>query len=110
MTIERSLMIARMNPADASEVARLFASTDVGDLPRRMGVRHRALFRLHDVYAHLIEAEAGLGERIRDARRDDPEFCELSAAVDHLVNPWDPEHWTGPLDSRATQFYRWTAL
>jgi hypothetical protein len=108
MTVERTLMIARMEPGDAGRVADLFAASDASELPHRLGVRHRQLFHLHGVYAHLIEAEPGLPERLRAARQD-AEFVEIRSAVDRLVTPWSPDGWRGPLDSRATPFYRWSA-
>ncbi|OLM27802.1 Polyketide cyclase WhiE VII [Pseudonocardia sp. Ae717_Ps2] len=106
--VERTLMVARMPVGRAEQVARLFAESDATGLPQRMGVRHRALYSFHGVYAHLIEAEPGLADRIRRARAEDPGFGRISAAVDALVKPWDPQTWRGPLDSQATSFYRWS--
>ncbi|MFI7121224.1 TcmI family type II polyketide cyclase [Amycolatopsis sp. NPDC049868] len=105
--VERTLMVARMPETSARRVAGLFAESDATGLPSRLGVRHRSLFRFHGVYAHLIEATPGLGDRLRWARAEDPGFARISAAVDELVTPWDPVTWRGPLDSRATRFYDW---
>ncbi|WP_243794977.1 TcmI family type II polyketide cyclase [Saccharopolyspora gloriosae] len=66
--VERTLMVARMPESNARRVEELFTESDATGLPERLGVRHRSLFRFHGVYAYLIEATPGLGDRLRWAR------------------------------------------
>ncbi|WP_028663348.1 TcmI family type II polyketide cyclase [Saccharomonospora halophila] len=104
--MNRTLIVARMREADSAAVAALFAESDAGPLPRRVGVRARTLFRFHGLYFHLIESDDDLGGRI-DELRGDREFRDLSAALGDYIGPFDPRTWRSPSDATAAAFYHW---
>lgn len=104
--MNRTLIVARMDEADSEAVAALFAASDGGPLPRRIGVRARTLFRFHGLYFHLIESDDDIGGKV-EQMRGDRDFRELSAALDDYVRPYDPHTWRSPSDAMATAFYRW---
>lgn len=104
--MNRTLIVARMDEADSEAVATLFAESDAGPLPLRVGVRARTLFRFHGLYFHLIESDDDVGGRI-DELRGDPGFRDLSAALGDYIRPYDPRGWRSPSDATATAFYRW---
>ena len=54
--IQRTVIVAKIQPGSDEQVAKIFAQSDSSDLPRLAGVRHRSLFVLDDVYVHLIES------------------------------------------------------
>ena len=62
--MHRTLIVARMNLADAEGVAKVFADSDSTDLPHMVGVSRRTLFAFHDLYFHLVEADHDIGEAI----------------------------------------------
>ncbi|EID56551.1 TcmI family type II polyketide cyclase [Saccharomonospora xinjiangensis] len=109
--MNRTLIVARMDEADSEAVAALFAESDAGPLPARVGVRARTLFRFHGLYFHLIEADGDVGTRVERVRSDPDvsEFRDLSAALDAYIRPFDPETWRSPSDAMATPFYHWRA-
>lgn len=104
---QRTLIVARMDPADAGTVARLFAESDATELPGMVGVTRRTLFRFHDLYFHLVEADGGTPERIEEVRGH-PLFRKVSDDLAPYVKPYDPG-WQGPGDAMATPFYTWEA-
>jgi hypothetical protein len=103
----RTLMIMRMEPVHARDVARVFAEHDRTGLPQRIGASARTLFRFHDLYMHLIEAEEDIVDRL-DAYRDHPVFQDTNERLRDLLRPYSPT-WRDLRDSRAEQFYscRW---
>lgn len=103
----RTLIVARMEPAEAPRVAALFAESDRTALPRMVGVQRRSLFRFHDLYFHLVEAADDLPQRLR-AVRDDPLYADLNAKLGTYISPYSPD-WREPSDAMATEFYRWTS-
>jgi cyclase len=60
--MEKTLIVARMRPGSEQDIARIFAASDATELPRRIGVRSRTLFRFHDLYMHLIEADDAMAK------------------------------------------------
>ena len=44
-------------------VAEIFTESDRTELPGIIGVRHRSLYSLDDLYVHLVETDAGRDER-----------------------------------------------
>ncbi len=104
--MSRTLIVARMAEADSEKVAALFAESDAGSLPHRVGVRARTLFRYHGLYFHLIESDHDVDDRIESVRGD-RDFRELSAALDPYIRPYDPDTWRSPADAMATAFYQW---
>lgn len=55
--MHHALIVARMAPGSAPDIANLFAASDSGELPHLVGVTRRKLFQFGDVYLHLIESE-----------------------------------------------------
>lgn len=103
----RTLIVARMSPGSADDVARVFADSDRGELPGLIGVRGRSLFRFgDDLYMHLVEADTPPGPAV--ARyKDHPDFRGVSERLSALVLPYDPATWREPKDAMAQEFYRW---
>lgn len=106
-TEHRQLIIARINTEDLDAVAKIFAESDATDLPYRVGVRRRTLFRFHDLYMHLAEAGEDLGPRIAQVA-DDPLFRDVSDKLKPYVQAYDPAA-RSPKDAFAQPFYVWEA-
>ena len=104
----RTLIVARMDPDDAPEVAKIFTGSDAGELPRRLGVTRRTLFEFHGLYFHLVESEGDVAQRL-PAVREDPLFVDVNTRLESYVTPYDPQTWRGPRDAMARPFYSWTA-
>lgn len=103
----RSLIVARMRPGSAEDIAAVFGESDErGELPRLIGVTGRSLFQFGEVYLHLIEADAPPGPRVAD-HSGHPEFREISERLSPYVAAYDPATWRGPQDAMAREFYRW---
>ncbi|WP_031485380.1 TcmI family type II polyketide cyclase [Streptomyces bicolor] len=105
---DRILIVARMAPEKAEEVASIFGASDRTSLPADLGVTRRELFHYQDdLYFHLVEFEGDADHAMAAARvRED--FQRLCAELDPLISPYDPETWRSPADATATSFYRWT--
>ena len=104
---DRSLIVARIDPADAPHIARLFAESDSTELPHVLGVRSRHLFHYQDLYFHLVEFGGDRHEALRRAAgRSD--FRALSDALGPYARAYDPRTWRSPADAMATQFYSWS--
>lgn len=106
---QRSLIVARMRPADAGRVAELFAASDATRLPRSLGVLSRSLYSFGDLYFHHVEF-AGPADEALDRARQRPDFNKLSADLANFVTPYDPQTWRSPKDALAREFYSWAAL
>jgi cyclase len=105
--MHRALIVARMAPGSAPDIAEVFAASDRGELPGLVGVRGRSLFQFgDDVYLHLIEAEHPPGPRIANVA-EHPAFRDVSERLAVFVSPYDPETWQTPKDAMAHEFYRW---
>jgi cyclase len=103
----RTLIVARMNPADAAAVAGIFAESDATELPLLLGASRRTLFRFHDLYLHLIEADRDFTGDLYQARGH-PLFRDVNTKLGHYVQPYDPG-WREPKDAMAEPFYKWSA-
>ncbi|MEU6770060.1 TcmI family type II polyketide cyclase [Streptomyces sp. NPDC046759] len=103
----RALMVLRMDPADADHVAAAFAEHDKTELPVEIGVRRRVLFRFHDLYMHLIEADDDIMDRLYEARSN-PLFQQVNERVGQFLTPY-AQDWREIRDSKAEVFYTWTA-
>ncbi|WP_433429251.1 TcmI family type II polyketide cyclase [Nonomuraea sp. CA-141351] len=103
----RILIVARIKPGTAEEVARLFGASDETELPRVLGVTRRQLFQYQDLYFHHAEFAGPPQEALAKARdRDD--FKQLSRDLDAFISPFDPATWRSPADALARGFYEWT--
>ncbi|GLW63913.1 polyketide synthase [Actinomadura rubrobrunea] len=104
--MHRTLIVARMEPDQAEAVGRLFAASDETELPHLIGVSRRTLFRFHDLYFHLVEADQDITPNLYKARSN-PLYTELSESLAKHVRPYDP-NWKEPKDAMAEPFYVWT--
>ncbi|GAA1991088.1 TcmI family type II polyketide cyclase [Catenulispora subtropica] len=102
----RALIVARMRPDAADDIAEVFETSDRGELPHLVGVTGRSLFQFGDVYLHLIEAERPPGPEVAKVAGH-PEFLDVSRKLAAFVQAYDPETWREPKDAMAREFYRW---
>lgn len=105
--MHRTLIVARMKPEDAESVAGLFAESDASELPHMVGVSRRTLFRFHELYFHLVEADEDIRGRLYSVR-EHPLFVDVNTKLAKYMRPYDPS-WREPKDSMATPFYSWSA-
>jgi cyclase len=103
--MNRSLIVAKMLPQSEQEVAAIWAESDQTELPRIAGVLHRSLWRLGDLYVHLLETEQTGAETIETARRH-PEFARISDRLLPYIRPYLPT-WRSPKDAQAQCFYEY---
>ncbi|WP_330458527.1 TcmI family type II polyketide cyclase [Streptomyces sp. NBC_00820] len=104
--MHQALIVARMAPGSAQDIAKIFAESDRGELPHLIGVRRRSLFQFGDVYMHLVEADGEPGPAIAKVN-DHPEFRGISDRLSAYVSAYDPETWRSPKDAMAQRFYLW---
>jgi cyclase len=104
--MHKALIVARIAPGAAPDVAKLFEESDAGDLPHMVGVVSRSLFQFGDVYMHLVETDKLPGPEIAKVSKT-PQFRDLSDRLDAYISPYDPETWRSPKDAMAHEFYRW---
>ena len=103
--MHRLLVVGRIDPAAESRIADIFANADSTDLPTVAGTRHRSLYRLQDLFLHLIEADNPAPFR---AAQGHPAFAEVGRRLPEYVAPYLPT-LTSPADAMASCFYRWDA-
>jgi cyclase len=104
--MHRTLIVAKIVPAAESAVADIWQQSDATELPHLVGVRHRSLYRLGDLYVHLLDTEDRGAEAIERARRH-PEFQRISGRLDPYITPYLPT-WQSPADAQAQCFYEWS--
>lgn len=103
----RSLIVARMLPGAAPDIADVFGRSDRGsDLPQTIGVRARSLFQFGGVYLHLVEGDLPVQEAVTRNKKH-PEFRRISEELGPFVSAYDPATWREPKDAMAHEFYRW---
>lgn len=101
-----SLIVARMDPADAASVADIFTQFDATEMPGRMGTLRRELFRFHGLYFHLQDFAGTDGVATVEAAKADPRFVAVSKDLRPFIDPYDPA-WQSPKDAMADRFYHW---
>ncbi|QNP65884.1 TcmI family type II polyketide cyclase [Streptomyces genisteinicus] len=104
--MHHALIVARMAPGSAPDIAEVFAASDGGELPHLVGVNRRSLFQFGDVYLHLIESDRPPGPAIAKVT-EHTAFRDVSEQLAAFVSPYDPQTWRSPKDAMATQFYSW---
>lgn len=104
--MNRSLIVARIQPAAESQVGAIWAESDRTELPWVAGVRHRSLYRLGDLYVHLLETEQPGADAVETARAH-PEFARVSKRLSRYISPY-LANWQSPQDAQAHCFYEWT--
>lgn len=105
--MNRTLIIAKVFPGAEQRVADIFAESDRTELPRVAGVLHRSLYRLDDLYVHLLETAERGPDAVEAARRH-PEFARVSTELQPYVTPY-LSTWRSPQDAVAQCFYRFDA-
>jgi cyclase len=103
--VHRTLIVARMNPQDAPDIAKVFAESDATDLPHMIGVGRRTLFTFHELYFHLVEADADISPNLYRSRNH-PLYNDINTKLGKYISPYDP-NWQEPKDAMATPFYTW---
>jgi cyclase len=104
--MHRTLIVARMRPGSAPDIAEIFADSDQTELPSLVGLASRSLFQFGDLYLHYIEGDEPVADAV--SRVDEhPEIHRVSAALRPYVSAYDPEYWRGPRDDMGVEFYRW---
>jgi cyclase len=101
----RKLIVARIETEDLDAVARLWAESDASELPHLVGVRRRSLFRLRDLYLHLIESDHDITPDLGKVK-DNPLYQDISERMKPFVRAYHPSFRT-PKDTFAEEFYRW---
>lgn len=104
----RGVIVARIKPGSEEAVAAIFAESDDSELPGLVGVKHRSLFILEDIYVHLVELDDAFDDKVAEVR-DHPLFQEISRKLDDHIIPYNPETWKSPKDATAREFYSWDA-
>ncbi|MFB9235128.1 TcmI family type II polyketide cyclase [Plantactinospora siamensis] len=105
--MHRTLIVARMDPAESDAVAAIFKESDASDLPHLIGVSRRTLFRFHDLYFHLVEADQDISPSLYKARSH-PLYDRINRQLAEHIRPYDP-NWKEPRDAMAEPFYVWEA-
>jgi hypothetical protein len=109
--MQRALLVMKMNPADAPNVARVFTELDRSAMPANIGVTCRTLFHYHGLYFHLVESPDDIGGDLIDliqARHEHADSSHIAEQVRPYLTPY-VAGWRELKDSRATEFYRWQA-
>jgi len=106
--VKRGVIVARIKPGTEEKVAQIFAESDATELPKLVGVRHRSLFVLDDIYVHLVETDDSFDESVAGVR-DHALFKEISTKLEPYIQPYNPETWRSPKDATAREFYSWDA-
>ncbi|MFD4791276.1 TcmI family type II polyketide cyclase [Streptomyces sp. NPDC058459] len=104
--MHQGLIVARMAPGSAQDIAKIFTESDRGELPHLVGVRRRSLFQFGDVYMHLVESDSDPAPAIAKVAGH-PEFRGISERLSAYVSAYDPETWRSPKDAMAERFYVW---
>ena len=106
--VKRGLIVARIKPGSEEQVAAIFAESDATDLPGIVGVRHRSLFVLEDIYVHLVETDEDFDRSVETVREHEL-FRDISKKLEPYIQPYNPVTWKSPKDATAREFYSWDA-
>jgi cyclase len=106
--MNRTVIVARIQPDAEPAVAQVFAESDTTTLPRDLGVEARTLYSLNDLYLHVIDFRDSPVEALGRAQQL-PLFRKISADLRPFIRPYDEQTWRSPQDAVAREFYRWRA-
>ena len=101
-----TLIVARMAPGSAHDVARIFGEFDRTEMPDLMSTQRRQLFSYRGLYLHLQDFDSDGGQAI-DRVRSHPLFVNISNTLKAHIGPYDPKTWKSPADAMANRFYHW---
>jgi cyclase len=104
--MHRTLIVARLQPEDREQVAKIFNESDSSELPAMVGVTRRTLFSFHGLYFHLVEADEDIRARLYGVR-EHPLFMDVNSKLAQYMRPYSPD-WREPKDSMAEVFYSWS--
>lgn len=104
--MHRTLIVAKIVPEAETAVADIWQQSDETELPHLVGVLQRSLYRLGNLYVHLLDTEDRGTDAIERARHH-PEFGRISRRLDPYITPYLPT-WQSPADAQAQCFYHWT--
>jgi hypothetical protein len=105
--VHQTMIIAKMAPSSAEDVAAIFGRYDATSMPYEIGVQRRSLFRFHELYVHLIEFDRPAPEAMQIAQSL-PTFRAVSEDLKPFITAYDP-NWRSPRDAMAQRFYHWTS-
>ena len=104
---KRGVIVAVVKEGCEDKVAEIFAQSDATELPKVMGVKHRSLFALKDIYVHYVEMEDDFEESV-EGFRDHPLFRDISKKLQPYIRAYN-RWWESPKDAVAREFYSWDA-
>ena len=104
-----TLIVARMEPGSAPQVAELFEAFDETEMPTLMGTRRRQLFRFRGLYFHLQDFDQDNGGELIEKAKGDERFVGISQDLKPYIGAYDPATWRSPADALAERFYDWQA-
>jgi len=104
---DRILIVARLEPGNEPEVAKLFAASDATELPHLLGVTSRHLYTYQGLYFQHVQF-AGDAQRAMAVARPRADFQQLCDDLGGYVTPFDPATWRSPADAMAKPFYAWS--
>lgn len=107
-----TLIVARMKPENADNVAKIFADFDSTEMPGHMGTRRRQLFSYRGLYFHLQDFDSddtgtSSGRERIEGAKSHPLFVDVSTKLKEFIEAYDPKTWRSPADAMATRFYHW---
>jgi cyclase len=103
--MDRTIIVAKIDPRAEHRVAEIFAESDRTELPGIAGVVHRSLYRLDDLYVHVLETRDRGPAAVEQARQH-PEFARVSERLQDHITPYLAT-WRSPADAVARCFYTW---
>jgi cyclase len=109
-SMHSTLIVARMNPDSADNVARIFSDFDATDMPDLMGTRRRELFMFHGLYFHLQDFDSETGGNAIEHAKNHPLFVKVSDDLRPYIDAYDPATWRSPADAMAKRFYHWSRV
>ncbi|RBY75094.1 TcmI family type II polyketide cyclase [Geodermatophilus sp. TF02-6] len=105
--MHQTMIIAKMAPSSAADVAEIFGRSDATSMPHEIGVVRRTLWQFHELYVHLIDFDRPAAEAMRIAQSL-PAFRAVSDDLRPHIEAYDP-NWKSPQDAMARRFYHWTS-
>ncbi|MFJ6194588.1 TcmI family type II polyketide cyclase [Micromonospora sp. NPDC092111] len=105
--MSRLVIVSRIMPGAEGRVAQIFAESDATELPGLTGLRHRSLYRLHDLCVHLMETTDVDADALADARNH-PQYRQVNERLSAHTTPYLPT-WRSPRDAITGCFYSWDA-
>jgi cyclase len=104
-----TLIVARMLPQSAEEVAKIFGDFDQTEMPGLMGTRRRELFSYNGLYFHLQDFDSEHGGSAIEQTKTHPRFVQISDDLKPYIEAYNPATWRSPADAMATRFYHWSS-